>query len=206
MFDYKNLKNIFIDGGGILKTSQLNEYGFSAYMINKLLGDNKITRVNRGYYMLSDTYLHDYEIISSLFPEAIIYLESALLLHEYTDRIPNEWQIAVGRNMDRNKYNVDYPKIKAHYIEENILEIGVMEIETYLDDVNPSTRIITKIYDKDKTICDLIKHRNKIDKEVFNNAIRNYIKDKAKNLNNLYEYARKLNILGVVETYIGMWF
>lgn len=206
MFDYNYLKNIFIDSGGILKTSQLNEYGFSAYMINKLLVDNKITRVNRGNYMLSDTYLHDYEIISSLFPEAIIYLESALLLHEYTDRIPNEWQIAVGRNMDRNKYNVDYPKIKPHYIEESILEIGVMEIETYLDDVNPSTRIITKIYDKDKTICDLIKHRNKIDKEVFNNAIRNYIKDNGKNLNNLYEYARKLNILGVVETYIGVWF
>ena len=81
-----------------------------------------------------------------------------------------------------------------------------MEIETYLDDVNPSTRIITKIYDKDKTICDLIKHRNKIDKEVFNKAIRNYIKYNGNNLNNLYEYARKLNILGVVETYIGVWF
>ena len=57
-----------------------------------------------------------------------MYLESALLLHEYTDRIPNEWQIAIGRNKDRNKYNLDYPKIKAYFIEENILEIGVMEI------------------------------------------------------------------------------
>ncbi|TJX14992.1 hypothetical protein E9840_04625 [Tissierella creatinini] len=206
MFDCNYLKNIFMDSGGILKTSQLNEYGFSAYMINKLLRDNKITRVNRGSYMLSDTYLHDYEIISSLFPEAIIYLESALLLHEYTDRIPNEWHIAIGRNMDRNKYNVDYPKIKAHFIEENILEIGVMEIETYLDEGDINTRIITKIYDKDKTICDILRHRNKIDKEVFNNAVRNYIKDKDKNLNKLYDYARKLNILGLVETYIGVWF
>ena len=42
MFDYNYLKNIFIDNGGILKTSQLNGYGFSAYIINKLLLDGKI--------------------------------------------------------------------------------------------------------------------------------------------------------------------
>ena len=206
MFDYNYLKNIFIDNGGILKTSQLNGYGFSAYIINKLLLDGKIARVSSGHYMLSDTYLHDYEIISSLLPEDIVYLESALLLHEYTDRIPNEWQIAIGRNKDRNKYNLDYPKIKAYFIEENILEIEVMEIETYLNDMYKNTRIITKIYDKDKTICDIIRHRNKIDKEIFNNAIRKYINDKDKNLNNLYDYARKLNISGIVKTYIGVWF
>ena len=52
MFDYNYLKNIFIDNGGILKTSQLNGYGFSAYIINKLLLDGKIARVSRGHYKL----------------------------------------------------------------------------------------------------------------------------------------------------------
>ena len=144
------------------------------------------------------------QIISSLFPEAIIYLESALLLHEYTERIPNEWKIAVGRKMDRNKYDIDYPKIKAHFVEESILEIGVMEIETYPDEEGHDTKIITRVYDKDKTICDVIKHRNKIDKEVFNSAIRKYVKDSNKNLNNLYKYARELDILGLIETYVGV--
>ena len=206
MYTGEKLKELFLNNGGILTTKRLNEEGITSYMINKLLAENKITRVTRGNYIYNEIYLHDYEIISSLFPEAIIYLESALLFHEYTERIPNEWKIAVGRNMKRNKYDIDYPKINAHYVEEDILEIGIIEIETYLDEKNQDSKVVTKIYDKDKTICDVIKHRNKIDKEVFNIAIRNCVKDNGKNLNNLYKYARDLNILGVVETYIGVWF
>jgi predicted transcriptional regulator of viral defense system len=199
------LKDIF-NNSVVLTTAKLNEYGISNYMIDRLLSENKISRVSRGNYIYNETHIYDYEIISSSFPEAIIYLESALLLHEYTERIPNEWKIAVGRNMNRNKYNLEYPKIKAHFIDESILDIGVMEIETYLDEENHKNKVITKIYDKDKTICDIIKHRNKIDKEVFNSAIRKYIQDNDKNLNNLYKYARELNVLGLVETYIGVWF
>lgn len=206
MYKEENLRGLFLSNEGILTTKQLNEEGLTSYMIKKLLVENKITRISRGHYMYNEIQLYDYEIISSLFPEAIIYLESALLLHEYTERIPNEWKIAVGRNMKRNKYNIDYPKINAHYVEEDILEIGVIEIETYLDEENQNSKVVTKIYDKDKTICDVIKHRNKIDQEVFNIAIRNYIKDNDKNLNNLYKYARELNILGIVETYVGVWF
>ncbi len=122
------LRNIFAHNG-VLTTAKLKEYGISYYDINKLLEEQKISRISRGNYIYNEIHLHDYEIISSLFPEAIIYLESALLLHEYTERIPNEWKIAVGRNMDRNKYDIDYPKIKAHFVEESILEIGVMEAE-----------------------------------------------------------------------------
>lgn len=199
------LKNLF-DNNVVLTTAKLNEYGISNYMIDRFLSENKISRVSRGNYISNEVHLYDYEIISSFFPEAIIYLESALLLYEYTERIPNEWKIAVGRNMNRNKYNIDYPKIKAHFIDESILDLGVTEIETYVDEVNHRNKIITKIYDRDKTICDIIRHRNKIDKEVFNSAIRKYIEDNDKNLNNLYKYARKLNILGLVDTYIGVWF
>ena len=171
-------------------------------MIDRLLSENKISRISRGNYISNEVHLYDYEIISSFFPEAIIYLESALLLHEYIERVPNEWRIAVGRKMNRNKYNIDYPKIKAHFIDESILDIGVAEIETYVDEVNHRNKIITKIYDKDKTICDIIRHRNKIDKEILNSAIRKYVADNDKNLNNMYKYARELNVLGLVETYI----
>lgn len=202
----KKLKELFLKNKGVLTTKKLNQAGITNYKIRKLLSERIITRISRGYYLYNELHLYDYEMISSLFPEAIIYLESALLLHGYTDRIPNEWKIAVGRNMRRDRYTINYPKIKAHYIEENLLEIGVKEIETYPDVEDQSKKIITKIYDKDKTICDVIKHRNKIDQEVVHQAIRRYIEDNDKNLNHLYQYGRKLNIIGVVERYIGVWF
>jgi predicted transcriptional regulator of viral defense system len=206
MYKEKKIIDMFLSNGGVLTTKQFNNEGITSYTINRMLDDKKITRISRGHYIYNELHLNDHEIISSLFPEAIIYLQSALLLHEYTERIPNEWIIAVSRNMKRNKYDIDYIKISAHFVEEDILKIGLTEIESYLDEEKQNSKIVTKIYDKDKTICDVIKHRNKIDQEVFNKAIRNYINDSSKNLNNLYTYARELNILGVVETYIGVWF
>ena len=50
-----------------------------------------------------------------------------------------------------------------------------------------------RTYDEERTICDLIKNRNKYDSELFIKAIRSYIK-KINNQSKLFKYAR---ILGV---------
>jgi hypothetical protein len=44
-----------------------------------------------------------------------------------------------------------------------------------------------------------------MDKEVFNKAIQNYIKDKEKNINKLMEYANILRVVNKVKIYIDMW-
>ena len=51
------------------------------------------------------------------------------------------------------------------------------------------------IYDRERTICDIFKHRNKIDNETFNKALNAYVKDDKKNLNNLFVYAKKTTSL-----------
>ena len=52
----------------------------------------------------------------------------------------------------------------------------------------------------ERTICDIIK--NKIDSELFTEALKNYVKRKDKNLNRLMEYAKKMNIVKKVRTYM----
>jgi len=61
-------------------------------------------------------------IISRLFPEAIIFLESALIKYGYTDRIPTALQIAVNRYSKTTKYDIDYPVIQPFYIEPKFLK------------------------------------------------------------------------------------
>ena len=57
---------------------------------------------------------------------------------------------------------------------------------------------IIKIYDLERTICDIIKNKNKFDRELYNKAIRNYFYSKEKNDLKLYEYAKKMNIYNKV--------
>ena len=50
------------------------------------------------------------------------------------------------------------------------------------------------VYDVERTICDIIKNKNKIDAEIFSKALKNYIASKKKNINRLMKYARIMNI------------
>ena len=51
-----------------------------------------------------------------------------------------------------------------------------------------------KIYDLERTICDVIKNKNRLDQELVNKALRKYFYSKEKNTLKLYEYAKKMKI------------
>ena len=87
--------------------------------------------------------------------------------------------------------------IKVFYIEPKILQIGV--------DYYEKMGIKIKIFDRDKTICDVMRYRNKLDVEIFRKSIKSYINDQNKNLKNLELYSKKLNIQDKIDKYLGVW-
>lgn len=192
-----NLYKNFEKNGGILRTYQLNELGFYSRQINKLLENGHITRVKRGVYELTDNIYPEEVTIARLFPNAVIFLESALMIYGYTDRIPLSWQIAVDRNSEKGQYKIDYPLIDVFYMEPKLLNVGV--------DINQIENVDVKIFNRDRTICDVLRYKNKIEREVFSNAVQRYVKDPKKNIENLLEYSKILNLKNKVQTYIGVW-
>ena len=59
-----------------------------------------------------------------------------------------------------------------------------------------------QIYDLERTICDIIRDRNKIDLQIFNQAINEYIKRKDKNLIVLYKYAKIFKLENILNKYM----
>lgn len=192
-FIYDEFKN----HGGVLRTSELNALGLSSRQIKKLVESGDINRIKRGYYEISDNIYPEEAVIARLFPDAVIFLESALMHYGYTDRIPQAWQIAVDRDSEKSQYIIDYPLIEVFYIEPRLLEIGL--------DVIKVEEVEVKIFNRDRTICDVLRYENKLEREVFTNAIKRYIRDPKKNVRNLFEYAKVFNIKNKVQTYIGVW-
>jgi predicted transcriptional regulator of viral defense system len=126
-----------------------------------------ITKIKHGFYELTDYIPREEVIIARLFPESIIFLESALFYYGYTDRIPSSWQIAVNKNSSKLQYNIDYPLIKPYYLEPKFIEIGIDIIEI--------EGVEIRIYDRDRTICDVLRYETKLEEEVFTNAIKKHI-------------------------------
>lgn len=187
----------FNEHGGILKTSELKELGLSSRQIKKLLEEGEIAKIKYGFYELADEVNPEEVMIARLFPDAVIFLESALLHYHYTDRIPSAWQIAVDRNSEKSQYNIDYPLVKPFYQESKFLSIGVTIFEIQ--------GVHVKIFDRDRTMCDIMRFEKKLEKEVFNNAVLRYVKDPQQNIRRLFEYAEIFNITKKVQSQIGRW-
>ena len=132
-----------------------------------------------------------------LFPDAILCMDTALRYYGYSDRTPGEWHLAVSKDSGKSRFNIDYPFVKPYYVEPSVLELG-------LTNGNMDGHTV-RIYDKDRLICDCLRYRNKMDKEIFNKAIRAYIEDPGKNIPKLMEYAGPLRVKKLAKDLIGVW-
>ena len=183
----------------LIRTSELNGLSIYSKEISELVQEGYIERVKQGYYrMVEHTEDHsEAKLISLLYPDGIICMVSALFYYGYSDRTPINWDIAIDRNTSKARFNIDYPYVKPYYIDKAHLEYGVTE-GRYED-------CVLKIFDRDRLICECIKHENKMDREIYNKAIINYINDSQKNITNLLEYAKKRNVHKKVRERIGVW-
>src|SRR5690606_23616379 len=78
--------------GGLIKTSDMLDAGFSSYEIRKLVQDGVIERIKQGYYQLERSEeISEEALIAKLFPDGVICMHSALLYYGYSNRTPMAW-------------------------------------------------------------------------------------------------------------------
>ena len=172
-----------------LTTKDVTDNNIPRTYLTKLIKKNKIERVSRGVYIKKNVLVDEFVILQSKSKYAIYSNATAPYLHGLSNRIPIRYDITV-----KSGYKGSLQKeknVNLFYTKKELLELGVTDYK--LDSGN-----IIRVYDLDKTICDIIKNKKKIDAEIFNKAIREYFYSKKKNPLKLYEYAKKMNIYNKV--------
>jgi len=198
MMTHDEIKKLFERHGYVMRTAELRAAKVYYEDIKRLMSDGLIEKIKQGYYHLVDEN-NDSEvnIINRLFPDAVLCMNTALFYYGYSDRTPNEWHLAVNKDISKYRVKIDYPFIKTYFLEPEILSLGLME---GVIDNN-----IVRIYDKDRTICDCLRYMGKMDKEIFNKAVQGYVQDPKKNIPNLMRYAKPLRVQKKVKDLIGVW-
>ena len=174
---------------GYLTTKDVDENNIPRFYLTKLIRDNKIERVSRGVYIKKNVLVDEFVILQSKSKNAIYSNTTALYLHGFSDRIPIKYDITINSGYNGSLQKED--NVNLFYTKKELLGLGVINYK--LDSGN-----IIKVYDLEKTICDIIKNKKKIDGEIFNKAVREYFYSKKKNTLKLYEYAKKMNIYNKV--------
>lgn len=195
--DLELLEKSFIDNNGVLKTSQLNALNYGFRGIQRLTDEGYIAKIKNGYYQWTQAKKSDDIEVAGLFPDAVLFMDSALFYYGYSDIRPIEWHLAVDKNTSKVRFNLDYPFIKPYYVEPDVLKIGVDK--AFFEDCTMN------IYNRDRLICDCIKYEAKIDKELYINALKAYIQDEKKDISKLKEYSKIRKVDKKVKSVLGVW-
>lgn len=198
MHDVQYYKSIFDKYGGMMRTTQLAEEKIFYPQREKLIADGYVEKIRRGYYQWSNP--DDFSEVGTvirLFPDAILCMDTALHYYGYSDRTPGDWHLAVSKDSGKSRFKIDYPFVKPYYVEPAVLELGLT--------IGTMDGHAIRIYDKDRLICDCLRYRNKMDKEIFNKAIQKYIADPEKSIPKLMEYAGPLRVKKLAKDLIGVW-
>ncbi|MCD7709016.1 MAG: hypothetical protein LUI02_03985 [Clostridiales bacterium] len=188
----------FIDAhGGIVKKEQFAELDVDYRRILDFVKDGRLVRIKSGYYTDRIDRFSEEELIARLFPDACLCMESALYAYGYIGAKPYGWHLAVDKNTSKSRFNMDYPRVIPYYTDPDALKLGATQAEIW--------GYAFRIYDRERTICDCLKYENKLDREVFQQAIQSYIKDSGKDISLLMEYARARKVVQKVQGLIGVW-
>ena len=176
------IKQLIESNNGIITTKIIDENKIHRQYLKNLVDEGYLIKVSRGLYVRPDKDINEYYIMGEQYKTGIFSHNTALYFYDLTDRTPFELDMTFPSNV-----RISNDMINSHYISKDKIEIGLTKKE--LED---GTTI--RLYDMERTICDIIRDRNKIDSQIFNTALKEYMKRNDKNLNLLYEYAKKFNM------------
>ena len=131
----------------------------------------------------------EYYVIQLRYPSAIFSYNTAFHILNMTNLTPPEIDIT---SFHGKKINGDY---NVHYVTEDKYELGIITVESPFG--NP-----VRVYNAERSICDMLKSNNEFDLELQNRILNNYFKSKDKNIKLLEEYAKKLGVYEKVNTII----
>lgn len=175
------------ENGGMIKTSQIVSLGIRKEIIRIMVDQGKLVNVKRGIYMLPENSIDDYEIIQLMEPKAIFSYDSALFLLKLSNRVPEKIHMTVSYDSNVSITKGRYTELKFHYVKPELLNLGKIEIKT-------SFGALIYSYDSERTILDIIKDREKMDSQIFTDALKMYFESEGKNILQLGKYAKKMKL------------
>lgn len=178
---------------GYLLTSDVVEADISKTYLAEYVKENNLERVAHGVY-ISDEIWEDELFVTSLKHKKAVYShETALMLHGLMEREVSLYSVIVPRGY--NSKTLTEKGYQVYTQQSDLYYIGITSVKDTFGNNVP-------VYDMERTICDIVKRKKKMDIQIFQTALKEYALRKDKNLHNLMKYAKQFNVEEQVRSYI----
>lgn len=196
MNDNDQIIEIAIQNNNVFKTKMIVEAGIRKERIKEVLEEGQIKRIDHGYYALVDANIDSFYAIQQRHSKGVFSYGTAAYLLEMIRKCPKTIDYTVPRGYNTSRFNME-PKLKYHYVLDSLFDIGMTEI------VSPEGELV-RVYDKERTICDFIRHRNRMDAKLYSEVLNSYFKGNDINAKRLIRYGKIFHVSKELELYMDV--
>jgi predicted transcriptional regulator of viral defense system len=119
------------------------------------------------------------------FARGVFSNETALYLHGLSDRTPHTYTMTFPHGY--NATGLKKHSAKARFTKPEIYGLGIIEVKSPFG--NP-----IRVYDIERTLCDILKGNNSCDIQLVNQAMKTYAMSKEKDIAKLVASAERLRV------------
>lgn len=193
MSQFEQLDHLLKTQDGMLRTEQAVSAGISKPVFYNYVRSRDLERVVHGMYLSKDTWVDAMYLLHLRFSQVVFSHDTALFFHDLTDREPLQYTVTVKTGY--NPTNLKEEGVQVFTIKVELHEVGLTTLQTPFGHDVP-------VYDMERTICDLLRSRSRIEKQAIRDALRIYASRRNKNLRTLMRYAELFRVEKILRPYL----
>ena len=183
--NFEKILNLIKDNRGIISTADVVKIGIDKKYLSLMTQRGLIERTTRGVYVLPDVIEDEFYAMGVRCRKGIFSHDTALFLHDLSDRTPLTFSITLPKGY--NPSSLKGLSLEFFYVKAAWHELGKITA------LSPHGKEIST-YDMERTICDVVRSKNRIEIQIFTDALKRYARRKDKDLSKLMKYAQLFKI------------
>ena len=195
MSKFDIMKNMTESNNGYFFVAEAVERGISKTYAESYIKKSELKKVAKGIYISEDAWEDFLYILSKKYKSVVFSHQTALDIHGLMDCKACKTVVTVNRTY--NASSLRNMGCTVYAVTPDVHEAGIITANDFWGNEVP-------VYDLDRTICDIIKHKDRIMFQTYQYAIKNYMNSPQKNLDNLLKYAKLLKVEETVKNYLDV--
>ena len=187
------LDHLAQENDGVLRTAAALAAGVSKTVLARYVAARGFERVAHGIYLAPDAWTDGMYLLQLRCPQAVFSHDTALFLHDMTDREPTRYAVTVKTGYNPSRLAAD--GIKVYTVKKDLYDLGIENGKT------PFGHTVST-YNAERTVCDMVRSRSKMETQIYQDALKQYARRRDKNLHVLMEYAKAFHIERILSQYL----